>query len=93
MWSTDKSLIVHDLLSFYYGALAQFLMVYYQLGLVQSLYVTWNGGSLGGDRYRHVLGRTLLWWFSLKLMSGILVDTGHFGLTISGPHTSCRFSL
>ena len=62
MWSTDKSLIVHYLLSFYYGAVAQFFGSVLSPG---SSTVTLH--DLESWEFRavdtHVLSRTLLWWF------------------------------
>lgn len=45
-WSTDKSLIVYDLLL---STMEQWLNfdTVSSPGLVQPLYMTWNGGSLG----------------------------------------------
>lgn len=61
-WSTDKSLIVHYLLSFYYGAVAQFFdSVLSPASGAVTLHVLESWEFRAVDT--HVLGRTLLWWF------------------------------
>jgi hypothetical protein len=91
MWSTDKSLtvLVHYLLSFCHGAVAQFLDSVLSPGsgtVTLHDLESWEFRAID----RHVLGETLLWWFWRFVSLQTLVFSGS---QFPASRTSCQSSL